>query len=242
MFSSTKTAKANGAASAAGSPPYVPSLEQALPDLAKARTALELATERVGQLRAELNLLHRAYDALGPIPAPFNLDGSGQVVYDTSPEVAAAWRAKVSEVRAKIEQRRADLDQAKIDWQYCHEGEQRLLEEARQAVADQLRPYWQAVTRDFALAALARQADELIAIERARQLRSEMTAQGVEVRVSPYGEHRVSEIALGPWPFGPSSAAFSRAELLHNGVLELIEAGVLTAADVSAELARLWNL
>jgi hypothetical protein len=95
------------------------------------------------------------------------------------------------------------------------------------------------------MAALARQADELVAVEKARALRAEMTAQGVEDRVSPYDEHYRTEISLGPRPFGPYGAAFSRAQLLHDGVLELINAGTITSADVaavSAELAALWNL
>src|SRR5687767_8168194 len=88
---------------------------------------------------------------------------SGQVLDRPDPETAAAWRVRVAEVRAKIDQLRADLDQEKLAHGYCREAEQRFHEEARQAVAAQLRPYWQAVTRDFALATLARQVDELVA-------------------------------------------------------------------------------
>jgi hypothetical protein len=72
-----------------------------------------------------------------------------------------------------------------------------------------------------------------------------MTAAGVEIKRSDYGEVRVSEIDLGPWFAGPRDAAFSRAALLRDGTLELMNAGVLTSADIAAvspELAALWNL
>jgi hypothetical protein len=156
MFPRTKT-RANGAAAVAVATdkmPPVPTLEEAHPELGKAQTALGLATERVGQLEAELNATRRAYDNLGPIPPTYNPDGSGQVLDSPSASVAAAWRAKVDMLRAKIEQLRAKIAEAKLEWRSCKEAADHHHDEAREAVAAQLRPYWAAVTRDFAIARL----------------------------------------------------------------------------------------
>jgi hypothetical protein len=223
-----------------GDMPYVPTLEEAVPELKKARSDLKALIEKTDKMRAEYSEGRRQYETMPALPGMITAEGLVRSTPD--PVEAAAWQVK-REARANtVNEKRAEYEGLKPVVEYQTEVMHGLQNQAQAKIAEQLKPYYAALVREYALGHIEANAEQWIAAEKLRQLHAEILAQ--DITPASWSAF-FFQLHFREWAFDRAGTAVATVQEAGKEVDRLVADDILTAEDIKAispELAKVWGI